>query len=41
MKATVLSIQNRIALLKSRGEENGNIIAKLERKLLRLVKESK
>jgi hypothetical protein len=28
-----LAIQNRIALLKGRGRENGNIIKKLERKL--------
>ena len=40
MKATELSIKNRIALLKSRGEENGNIIAKLERKLRSLAQEN-
>lgn len=33
-----LRIENRIALLKSRGRENGNIIKKLERQLAKLQK---
>ena len=34
MKATILSIENRIALLRGRtGKENGKIIKKLERRL--------
>ncbi len=31
-----LRIENRIALLKSRGRDNGNIIKKLERQLSKL-----
>jgi hypothetical protein len=34
-----LSIENRIALLKSRGTECGNIIKKLERQLRQIDKE--
>jgi hypothetical protein len=33
-----LQIENRIALLKSRGRENGNIVKKLERKCRKLQK---
>ncbi len=36
MNNNELAIMNRITLLKSRGRENGKIIAKLERKLRRL-----
>lgn len=35
-----LKIENRIALLKSRGRENGNIIKKLERQLAKLKKQN-
>ena len=35
-----LAITNRIALLKSRNEENGNIIKKLERKLRKILGEN-
>jgi hypothetical protein len=38
MNNTELAIMNRIALLRSRGTENGNIIKKLERKLRALKK---
>ena len=33
---TKLKIENRIALLRSRGRDNGNIIKKLERQLAKL-----
>lgn len=33
---TELKIENRIALLRSRGRDNGNIIKKLERQLAKL-----
>lgn len=36
MNKTKLAIDNRIALLKSRNEDNGNIIKKLERKLRKI-----
>ena len=37
MKATILSIENRIALLQGRsGRENGKIIKKLQRQLRKL-----
>ena len=37
MKATILSIENRIALLRGRsGRENGKIIKKLQRQLRQL-----
>lgn len=36
MNHTELAIMNRITLLKSRGRDNGKIIAKLERRLRRL-----
>lgn len=37
MKATILSLENRIALLRGRsGRENGKIIKKLERRLRQL-----
>ena len=37
MKATILSIENRIALLQGRsGRENGKIIKKLQRQLRQL-----
>lgn len=40
MKATILSIENRIALLRGRtGRENGKIIKKLERQLHALREE--
>lgn len=34
---TKLAIENRIALLQSRKEDNGNIVAKLMRKLRKLT----
>ena len=37
MNNTELAIRNRITLLKSRGTDNGNIIAKLERKLSKIT----
>ena len=40
MNNKVQEIKNRIALLKTRDEENGNIIKKLERKLRTLTKQN-
>lgn len=37
---TELAITNRIALLKSRKTENGNIVKKLERKLRKIREEN-
>lgn len=37
---TKLALENRIALLKGRQTDNGNIIKKLERKLRKLQKET-
>ena len=37
---TILTVQNRIALLKTRETECGNIIRKLERRLRKLEKEN-
>ena len=37
---TKLAIENRIALLESRGRENKNIVNKLRRKLRRLQEQS-
>lgn len=39
MNNTELAIKNRIMLLQSRKEDNGKIIAKLERRLRNLTKE--
>ena len=41
MKNELLSLDNRIALLRSRKTECGNIIRKIERKRRRLEKENK
>lgn len=40
MKPEKLSLENRIALLKTRSTECGNIIKKLERKIRKLEKEN-
>lgn len=37
---TILTLENRIALLKTRSTECGNIIKKLERKIRKLEKEN-
>ena len=40
MKLVKLTIENRIALLKTRGSECGNIIKKLERRIRKIEKEN-
>lgn len=41
MRNELLSLDNRIALLRSRQTENGKIIRKIERKRRRIEKENK
>ena len=40
MKLEKLTLENRIALLKTRGSECGNIIKKLERRIRKIEKEN-